>query len=289
VTSLRDLADLVRAPASLTVLGDAAVGAYASGQGLRGRGWLLPLASVALYSGGMALNDWADREVDAAERPERPIPSGRVSARAALAVVGVCTAAGLTLAALGGGRRAFVAALPLAASILAYDTVAKSGSAGPIVMAACRGLDVLMGAGGSARAVPAALTVAVHTAGVTAISRGEVHGGSSAQVGAALVATGAAAAAVDGAGSSASPVARGLAAVGTAGYLASALPGHLAAAEDPSPSRVRAATRAGIGSIVPLQAALVARSGGYGVAVGLAGIDAVRRRLSARRRSGDIT
>jgi 4-hydroxybenzoate polyprenyltransferase len=27
----------------------------------------------------MAANDWADRKLDASERPERPIPSGRIS------------------------------------------------------------------------------------------------------------------------------------------------------------------------------------------------------------------
>ena len=33
------------------------------------------------YLGGMYLNDAFDAEIDAAERPERPIPSGQVSAR----------------------------------------------------------------------------------------------------------------------------------------------------------------------------------------------------------------
>ncbi|MFE2757252.1 4-hydroxybenzoate polyprenyltransferase, partial [Actinosynnema sp. NPDC059335] len=61
---------LVRAPAALTVLGDTVAGAAG---GLRGRRLLLPVASAALYWSGMALNDWADRDVDAVERPERPI------------------------------------------------------------------------------------------------------------------------------------------------------------------------------------------------------------------------
>ena len=34
---------------------------------------------------GMALNDYADREIDAVERPGRPIPSGRVTPEFALA------------------------------------------------------------------------------------------------------------------------------------------------------------------------------------------------------------
>ena len=37
-------------------------------------------ASLCLYAGGIALNDFFDRNLDAVERPERPIPSGIVPA-----------------------------------------------------------------------------------------------------------------------------------------------------------------------------------------------------------------
>src|SRR6266850_970558 len=43
-------------------------------------GILLPCLSL-FYVGGMYLNDAFDRGIDARERPERPIPSGLVSAR----------------------------------------------------------------------------------------------------------------------------------------------------------------------------------------------------------------
>src|SRR5882672_4413105 len=49
-----------------------------------GKPWLLMLASLCVYHGGMALNDWADRAADAQSRPTRPIPSGAISARVAL-------------------------------------------------------------------------------------------------------------------------------------------------------------------------------------------------------------
>lgn len=292
MTSLRDVLELVRAPAALTVLGDTAVGAHAASRGFGGRGWLLPLASAAIYSGGMALNDWADRELDGVERPERPIPSGRVSPGRALAIAAGLGAAGLALAAAGGGRRSLAIAVPLVASVVAYDVVAKPTAAGPLAMAACRGLDVLMGAGGSPRALPAALTIAVHTAGVTALSRGEVHGGTGADTGLALAATGAAAAGVDAVAPEVrTPLARAAGAVGSVVYLAAALPGQLAAAEDPTAERVRDATRSGIGAVVPLQAALVARSGAPVVALGLMAVHAViRLRGRAGRRSrGDVT
>ena len=40
---------------------------------------LLLLASAGLYLGGMVLNDVFDAQLDAVERPERPIPSGDIS------------------------------------------------------------------------------------------------------------------------------------------------------------------------------------------------------------------
>ncbi|MBM0276363.1 UbiA family prenyltransferase, partial [Micromonospora tarensis] len=78
MTTLADLAELVRAPAALSVPGDVIAGAAAAGAlGPRTPG--LAGASVLLYWAGMAANDWSDRRLDAVERPERPIPSGRIT------------------------------------------------------------------------------------------------------------------------------------------------------------------------------------------------------------------
>ena len=98
-----------------------------------------------MYWSGMALNDWADRE-DAVERPERPIPSGRVRPAAALGLAAALTGAGLATAAIAGGRRGLTAA-GLPARSGAYDLGLKRTAAGPASMAACRVLDVLLGAG----------------------------------------------------------------------------------------------------------------------------------------------
>ena len=51
-----------------------------------GRLTLLAAAFSLLYTGGMYLNDAFDRESDARERPERPIPSGRVRAGSVFAI-----------------------------------------------------------------------------------------------------------------------------------------------------------------------------------------------------------
>ncbi len=271
MTTARDIAELVRLPAALSVPGDALAGAAVTGTlGWRTAG--LAASSTCLYWAGMALNDYADRDLDAVERPERPIPSGRVSPTTALRVAGGLTAAGIGLAALGG-RRAVAVAVPLAATVWAYDMLAKPTPLGPVVMAAARGLDVVLG--GSAaprRAVPAALALGAHTCAVTVLSRGEVHGSSPAVARAALTTTTAVAAAVAGTG-----LRRGRA--GTLGRLASAaLAGtyaftvgraQAAAAASPDAVTVRRATGTGIRGMVPLQAALVAGGGAVATAVGL--------------------
>ncbi|WP_053717894.1 SCO3242 family prenyltransferase [Saccharothrix sp. NRRL B-16348] len=280
---MRAYAELVRAPAALTVLGDTLAGAAAAGLPLRGRRLLLPLSSVALYWSGMALNDWADRELDAVERPERPIPSGRVTPRAALTAAVLLSATGLGLAAVAGGRDALAVAVPVAAAVWSYDTVLKDTAAGPLAMAACRGLDVLLGAGRerAVSALPAAAVMAGHTLGVTALSRGEVRGASAGAARAVLGGTAATALAT---------IARPGrtwrhrlgALAGVATYAATVGRAQWAAVRDPGAGTVRSATKTGIHGMVPLQCALVARSGSPGVAAGLALVLPLARELARK-------
>lgn len=284
--SLRDLGELVRAPAALSVVGDSLAGLAAARAGtptaLRGRHALLPVASACLYLGGMALNDYADRHLDAVERPERPIPSGRVTPRGALAVGTALTAAGVAAAGVAGGRRALAVAAPLAACVWTYDLVAKDHPTGPFVMAACRGLDVLLGAtpGHLRSAFPAAAGLAAHTLGVTVLSRGEVHGTTTQVAGGVAVGTlagaVAAAATAPAAGSTGHPTAVRWAAVAAASaYAAACLPAQVRAAVTPTAGNARTATRSGIQAMVPLQATWAARSGGLGTTALLAGVAAV--------------
>jgi 4-hydroxybenzoate polyprenyltransferase len=253
---------LVRAPAALTVLGDTLAGAAAAGRPLRRRRLALPLASVSLYWAGMALNDYVDRAVDGVERPERPIPSGQISPAQALAVASGLTGSGLALAAAGGGRDALRIATVLAATIWAYDGWLKHTPMGPVGMAACRGLDVLLGAGWQGRhhALLAAGALAVHTLGITALSRGEVHG-SRAAIGitAAACSTLAGIAALFGPARSRRH--RAVAALTSTAFTALVVPQQLAATRSPSAAAVRAATVAGIHAMVPLQCALTTRRG----------------------------
>ncbi len=282
------VAELVRLPAVLSVPGDVLVGAAASGQ-VRdvARTAGLVAASSCLYLAGMALNDYADRDVDAVERPGRPIPSGRVSPGFALGLAAGLTAGGAAFAIAADGPRALKVVAPLAMAVWGYDLALKPTLAATPGMSACRGLDVVMGAGahGAARALPAAAVVAAHTAVVTEVSRREVEGGSAAVATRALVATGAVAAASAGLSvAKAKGRAGRIAALGLVGaYAAVVGRAHAEAIADPSPERLQRAVGTGILGLIPLEAGLLAGTGAPAQAAAVAGLWPVARKLARKR------
>jgi 4-hydroxybenzoate polyprenyltransferase len=180
---LRGLIQLLRPANIVTALADVLAG-FAVG-GLQNRPalpWLL-VATACLYAGGVVLNDFFDRHTDRVERPERPIPSGRVPAAVAAVLGGVLLLAGWIAASHHATREAGQIALAIVIAVVIYDGWGKrSAFVGPINMGLCRALNLLLGVA----AVPAALAGAwplamiplLYIAGVTALSRGEVHGGS---------------------------------------------------------------------------------------------------------------
>lgn len=113
---------------------------------------LLLLASGFLYLSGMVWNDVFDRNIDADERPFRPIPSGRVTVGIAvvlgilLMVLGV-TFEGLSTAPVGvtWNAESFTLALVLVVSIFLYDAWLKHTWAGPVAMGWCRAANVALG------------------------------------------------------------------------------------------------------------------------------------------------
>lgn len=106
--------------------------------------YLLLLASAGLYLGGMVLNDVFDAQLDAIERPERPIPSGNISRRAALIFGNLLLVIGIAAAGMVSSVSLQIAAM-LAVAVVAYDTVLKNTAAGSFGMATCRFLNLLLG------------------------------------------------------------------------------------------------------------------------------------------------
>jgi len=84
-----------------TVWSNVLVGALLAGGLLADARLPLLMAALSLfYVGGMFLNDAFDREFDAAHRPERPIPSGQVTAQQVFGIGFGLLAAGLAGVAL---------------------------------------------------------------------------------------------------------------------------------------------------------------------------------------------
>jgi 4-hydroxybenzoate polyprenyltransferase len=97
------------------------------------------------YEGGMFLNDAFDAEIDARERPGRPIPAGAVARGTVFGIGYGMLAAGLALLALGSlvrvtwpGFTALGAGFATCIAVLAYNRWHKGHAWSPIVMGACR-------------------------------------------------------------------------------------------------------------------------------------------------------
>lgn len=142
-------------------------GSVLAGAGAIGAEFAVMLAAFSLfYTGGMFLNDAFDAAFDAAQRPERPIPSGEVGRGEVYRWGYGMMAAGIALLAvvgLGMGARTgllpAVAGLMLAATITYYDWRHKGNVFSPVVMGLCRVL-VYVGAGLCiTRALPDALWI----------------------------------------------------------------------------------------------------------------------------------
>ncbi|MEO6528115.1 MAG: UbiA family prenyltransferase [Gemmatimonadaceae bacterium] len=249
---------LVRAPALFSALGDPVAGMLLGGDGgglSRDRAPRLAAAAGLIYLAGMALNDLADRDEDARERPERPIPSGAVSTRAAALVGGSLLLAGVAVAHRAGARWSGPA---LAAMVVAYDFQLKHSQAlGPVAMGACRSLSLLMGveaAGGrdlERRGREGALLLGAYVAGLTLLARSETGDARRAELrgGAALAAAALVAATVRGGPAS---IPWGAAAAAVAG------PAVARALRQPGPSTVGPAVGALVRAIPALDGALAA-------------------------------
>jgi len=262
---LRAYLQLLRPANVATALADVLAGfAIAGLENRRALPWLL-LATASLYAGGIVLNDVFDRELDQVERPERPIPSGRIGTRAATGLGGGLLALG-TLSAGMANVSALAVALAIAACVLLYDAWGKRHPPiAPLNMAMCRALNLLLGVAAVppalATAWPIALVPLLYIYAVTAISRGEVHGGSSRGATSALlilvVSLASLALIAARAGDRAAP-----ALVLVAALAWRVVPPFYAARQHPGAATIRTAVKRGVLSLVLLDAALAAAFAG---------------------------
>ncbi len=145
------------------------------------------LALSLFYVGGMYLNDAFDRDIDARERPSRPIPAGDVGANTVFAAGFAMILGGLVLLlpatalAGSGAGGAMAAGTALAAAILAYDWRHKGNPLSPLLMGACRVLAYITAGAAVSGSAPVELLVACIVAlsyliGLTYIAKQETLG-----------------------------------------------------------------------------------------------------------------
>lgn len=200
-TKLRAAAELMRPANIVTAFADILAGTAAAGGTLsfsifsqtpEGLGWLL-LSTFGLYGGGVVFNDVFDAQLDADERPERAIPSGRISMPGAVILGTVLLMIGIISAFIvnyvAGAFACIISVLALVYNYWAKHSVFW----GPLFMGSCRAGNLLLGVCIAPMALPhvwfLGLFPLLYIAAITLISQGEVHGGhqSSGYLGLALI------------------------------------------------------------------------------------------------------
>lgn len=145
------LLELMRPANLFTAAADSVAGSAVAGSApLAG----LVLSSMALYGGGVVFNDVFDRRLDAAERPERPLPSGRVTLSTSILFGALLWAGGIAAGWFVSPVSGMLALL-VALNAFIYDAWAKhSAMFGPVFMGSGRALNLLLGLSAVPEAIP---------------------------------------------------------------------------------------------------------------------------------------
>ena len=143
--------------------------------------FLLCISTVGLYAGGIVFNDIFDAELDKKERPERAIPSGAIGISEAvilgclLLIIGIISALSFSL--FSG-----IIAFAIAIAALIYNKFSKHYSfLGPLNMGLCRGMNLWLGLSILSYSFNQwqilGIIPLMYIFSITMISQGEVHGG----------------------------------------------------------------------------------------------------------------
>jgi 4-hydroxybenzoate polyprenyltransferase len=144
--------------------------------------FLLCLSTIGLYGGGIVFNDVFDADLDRIERPERAIPSGAISKKEAtlLGIILLCIG---FLAAFAFSLRSGIIAFLILVFALVYNKFSKHHAfLGPLNMGVCRGMNLLLGVSIVSLSLQSlyllGLIPLIYIFSITMISQGEVHGSS---------------------------------------------------------------------------------------------------------------
>ena len=141
---------------------------------------LLLFSSICLYAGGIAFNDVMDHNIDRIERPERPIPSGRITPKRAALFAGGLLLLGIILAFSHHMVSGYLA-IAIGLLSLVYNKWSKHhGFSGPLNMGILRGLNLILGLSLVPGLISSYFFIAIipiiYIYAITLVSRGEVHG-----------------------------------------------------------------------------------------------------------------
>jgi 4-hydroxybenzoate polyprenyltransferase len=175
-------------PANIvTSVADVLAGIAISGYFLSGDQEFLPvfllcLSTIGLYGGGIVFNDVFDADLDRIERPERAIPSGAISKKEATLLGIVLLGIGF-LAAFAFSLRSGIIAFLILVFALVYNKFSKHNAfLGPSNMCVCRGMNLLLGVSIVSLSLQSlyllGLIPLIYIFSITMISQGEVHGSS---------------------------------------------------------------------------------------------------------------
>ncbi len=138
---------LIKLPNIFTSISNVCAGLLiaSNGQFLAPEIILVSFASALLYAGGIALNDFCDRKKDKTNRPLRPIPSGKISAKGAMASVVLLFILGVISGSLISAEAGVISVL-VCLAIISYDSLFKKWFIGAVIsMGVCRGLNWSLG------------------------------------------------------------------------------------------------------------------------------------------------
>ena len=159
------------------------------------------LAMSLIYCGGMVLNDYVDRDIDRIERPQRPIPSGRVKPIAARNLAWLMMISGALLVIVPEmiiridiGKRivpeASIAVLLLLILVVLYNKTHQATAKSVVFMAMCRSMIVISGVLSSSEWLPLlsipdkliyvigpASTLFIYTLAISVVARREIEPG----------------------------------------------------------------------------------------------------------------
>lgn len=142
---------------------------------------LLIVSTLGLYGGGVVMNDVFDAKLDSVERPERPIPSGKVPLASAATMGILLLLLGILAAAMFSIESGLIA-FAIALLTIIYNRFAKHYAFfGPLTMGMCRGANLILGMSVIPESIERwgliALLPIAYIFAITMISQDEVHGG----------------------------------------------------------------------------------------------------------------